>query len=179
MHCSKKISKASILNISERNFIVTSSCIAHCISFVLMYINLSDAAPLGPTNNTSWINPPSIPVAMLCAFLLGLGDGCITPQLCAQIGVVWPDDPSSALAIYRFFQAATCATGYFIGTLTGLYNQIIIFLAITLLGTLAFRINEGLIAKIDDYPIKPVDQQQWSIAVIKKKMSEGLAVKKN
>lgn len=121
-----------------------------------MYINISDEAPSGPTKLTSWLNPPSIPVAMVCAFLLGMGDGFISPQMCAAIGVVWPEDPSSAYAIYRFFLAATCAAGYFIGTLTGLYNQILVFLGLAIIGTISFRINEGLILKMDNYSMKPV-----------------------
>ncbi len=115
-----------------------------------MYINLPNQAPLGPTCSTSFVNPPSIPVAMICAFLLGMGDGFLSPQMCAAIGVIWPEDPSSAYAIYRFFLAATCAAAYFISTLTGLYNQIFIFLGLATVGTFCFRLNERLIAKMYD-----------------------------
>lgn len=145
-----------------------------------MYLNLPNEAPLGPTLETSWINPPSIPIAMLCALLLGIGDGCISPQICAAIAAVWPEDPSNALAIHRFFQAAFCATGYFIGTLTGLYNQIFIFFVVTLLGTLTFRINEGLIAKMDqvEYSLKsPVPVVEEVSVVTTRKLSDGLSLK--
>lgn len=132
-----------------------------------MYVNLSHNAPLGPTMDISWFDPPSVPLAVACSFFLGVGDGCVTPQIAAVIGVIWPDNPSASLAIFRSFQAASCAFGLYLSSLTGLYNQILILLIVTLLGTTTYFLNEKLIVKEDKKFTKAVMQ----ISVLKPKMS--------
>lgn len=130
---------------------VVFSCLIHITSSVLIYINIPNDASLHPTMETSWLNPPSFKVAMFVAFLLGLGDGCITPQMYTTIGAIWPKDPSPAFALYIFFLTATRAGAFFLGTQIGLHIQILIFVVTSLVGTITFIANEVLITKLNKY----------------------------
>lgn len=46
----------------------------------------------------------SVAVAMLCSFLLGLGDSCFNTQLLSIIGFMFRDDSAPAFAAFRFTQ---------------------------------------------------------------------------
>lgn len=163
-----------IFKITERNVIMSVAFVSHVISILLMYVNLPNDAPLGPTKGTSWLEQPSVYIAMVCAFCLGVGDACVSTQIGAAIGVIWPDNPSSALAIYRFFQAATCASALYLSTLTGLYNQVLIFLVVATAGTATFCINENIITK-QEKSIKCIANKPVTItgiSVVNSKLSQ-------
>ena len=40
-------------------------------AYVLAYLNIPNAAPLGPTDDLATLDPPSAIIAMMCSFLLG------------------------------------------------------------------------------------------------------------
>lgn len=46
----------------------------------------------------------SVPVALLCSFLLGLGDSCFNTQLYSILGRVYAEDSNPAFAIFKFIQ---------------------------------------------------------------------------
>lgn len=43
-------------------------------------------------------------IALLCSFLLGLGDSCFNTQLYSILGRVYADDSAPAFAIFKFVQ---------------------------------------------------------------------------
>jgi len=57
--------------IPGRDPIVLLGFLCHTLAYYLVFLNLPDNAPLGLTNEVSYMNPPSAWIAMLCAFLLG------------------------------------------------------------------------------------------------------------
>lgn len=46
----------------------------------------------------------SVSIALLCSFLLGLGDSCFNTQLYSILGRVYADDSTPAFAIFKFVQ---------------------------------------------------------------------------
>lgn len=46
----------------------------------------------------------SVGVAMLCSFLLGLGDSCFNTQLMSIIGFMFPDNSAPAFASLKLIQ---------------------------------------------------------------------------
>ncbi|CAL8080623.1 unnamed protein product [Orchesella dallaii] len=130
---------------SRRSLVVIIACISHFISLALIYINHPDSASREPTTETSWLTSPTVEVAMISAFLLGLGDGCLQPQIFAAVGVIWPEKPGAALALCRFFQGGSVAVGFFASTMIGLYSLSGGLLVVALVGTVCFCFNEKLI----------------------------------
>lgn len=52
----------------------------------------------------------SVGVALLCSFLLGLGDSCFNTQLLSIIGFMFHDDSAPAFAAFRFTQVQRSTT---------------------------------------------------------------------
>lgn len=46
----------------------------------------------------------SVSIALLCSFLLGLGDSCFNTQLYSILGRVYAEDSMPAFAIFKFVQ---------------------------------------------------------------------------
>lgn len=48
----------------------------------------------------------SVSIALLCSFLLGLGDSCFNTQLYSILGRVYAEDSMPAFAIFKFVQVS-------------------------------------------------------------------------
>lgn len=48
--------------------------------------------------------PVSVSIALLCSFLLGLGDSCFNTQLYSILGSVYAEHSAPAFAIFKFIQ---------------------------------------------------------------------------
>lgn len=46
----------------------------------------------------------SVSIALLCSFLLGLGDSCFNTQLYSILGHVYAEESTPAFAIFKFIQ---------------------------------------------------------------------------
>lgn len=46
----------------------------------------------------------SVSIALLCSFLLGLGDSCFNTQLYSILGRIYAEESTSAFAIFKFIQ---------------------------------------------------------------------------
>lgn len=87
-----------------RDPIVIVGFIIHVISFFLIFINIPDAAPLGDTDEVAFIKPPNAAIAILCSFLLGLGDACFNTQIYSMLGGVFSKNSAEAFSIFKFTQ---------------------------------------------------------------------------
>ncbi|CAL8110322.1 unnamed protein product [Orchesella dallaii] len=138
---------------SRRSLVVIIACISHFIALALIYINHPDSASQGPTMEASLLTSPIVEVAMISAFLLGLGDGCLQPQIFAAIGVIWPKNPGSALALCRSIQGGFVAVCFLASTMIGLHSILGVFMVMALVGTVSFCFNEFLIDRKDESKI--------------------------
>lgn len=87
-----------------RDAIAIVGFVVHIISFVLIFLNLPDAAPFGDTNETAFLNPPIASLALLCSFLLGFGDACFNTQIYAMLGGEFAKNTVAAFALFKFTQ---------------------------------------------------------------------------
>lgn len=87
-----------------RDGIAIGGFFLHIISFLLIFVNLPDQAPFGDTTETSFLTPPLASVALVCSFLLGLGDACFNTQIYSMLGGVFARNSSAAFAIFKFTQ---------------------------------------------------------------------------
>lgn len=128
------------------------------IAYAVIYLNMprsasihaTDEAALIPTRLASRVglysfaNCVSIPflfsliLALLCSFLLGLGDSCFNTQIYSLIGSVYKEDSSPAFAIFKFIQSLATSMAFFYSNYIGLDMHVYILAASATIGTLAF-----------------------------------------
>ncbi|KAM7387051.1 hypothetical protein PAMA_009595 [Pampus argenteus] len=90
----------------RRTSVVFLGMVVHFVAFYLIFLNIPDDAPVVFTTTTQK-NPfltPSVSIALLCSFLLGLGDSCFNTQLYSILGRVYTEHSTPAFAIFKFIQ---------------------------------------------------------------------------
>lgn len=125
-----------------RDPIVIAGFIIHIISFVLILMNIPDAAPFGDTDEVAFFNPPLPAVAILCSFLLGLGDACFNTQIYSMLGGVFAKNSAEAFSIFKFTQSVAAAVSFVYSSHLGLRVQLGILLVFGVLGTVCFWLVE-------------------------------------
>ncbi|XP_057673535.1 UNC93-like protein MFSD11 [Corythoichthys intestinalis] len=123
-----------------RNPVVMLGLLAHYLAFFLIFINIADDAPLAPEEGTrlhAYIQP-SVAVALLCSFLLGLGDSCFNTQLLSIIGFTFRNNSAPAFAVFKFIQSILAALAFFYSNFLALSWQLLIMVALGFAGTLTF-----------------------------------------
>ena len=120
-----------------RSPVVTFGCILHVLAYILIFLNIPNAAPFGDTHDHAIItsNPE---LAIFCSLLLGLGDACFNTQIYAILGVSFPNNSVSAFAIFKFTQSAASAIAFFYSGALALYYQLLLLAIFALGGTFTF-----------------------------------------
>uniref|UniRef100_A0A3Q3GGW2 Major facilitator superfamily domain containing 11 n=1 Tax=Labrus bergylta TaxID=56723 RepID=A0A3Q3GGW2_9LABR len=129
-----------------RNPVVLLGLITHFIAFYLIFLNIASDAPLAPEAGTelqAYITP-SVPVAMLCSFLLGLGDSCFNTQLLSIIGFMFRDNSAPAFAVFKFIQSIMAALAFFYSNYLLLHWQLLILVVMGFLGSMTFFMAEAM-----------------------------------
>uniref|UniRef100_G3PPW1 Major facilitator superfamily domain containing 11 n=1 Tax=Gasterosteus aculeatus aculeatus TaxID=481459 RepID=G3PPW1_GASAC len=119
-----------------RNPVVLLGLVTHYAAFYLIFLNIAPDAPIAPEGGTdlqAFISP-SVGVALLCSFLLGLGDSCFNTQLLSIIGFTFHDNSAPAFAVFKFIQVtpplqSIMAAMLLIMVLTGFLGSVTFFLA--------------------------------------------------
>ncbi|XP_050301655.1 UNC93-like protein MFSD11 [Anthonomus grandis grandis] len=120
-----------------RDPIVIAGFILHIVSFFLIFLNLPNSSPFTDTADTAFITSNAY-VAILCSFLLGLGDACYNTQIYSILGGVYAEDSSSAFAIFKFTQSVAAAISFIYASSLVLYGQLGILIISGILGTITF-----------------------------------------
>lgn len=127
-----------------RNPVILLGLITHYVAFYLIFLNIANDAPLAPEEGTdlqAFISP-SIGVALLCSFLLGLGDSCFNTQLLSIIGFTFRDNSSPAFAVFKFIQSIAAALAFFYSNYLLLQWQLLIMVLLAFLGSTSFFVAE-------------------------------------
>ncbi|NXU14084.1 MFS11 protein, partial [Pardalotus punctatus] len=143
---------------SGRNPVVMLGILVHFIAFYLIFFNMPNDAPIAPMEGTDQVAYmiPSKEVAMLCSFLLGLGDSCFNTQLLSILGFLYSEDSAPAFAIFKFVQSICAAVAYFYSNYFLLQWQLLIMVIVGFFGTITFFTVEwgaaaALAARGSDY----------------------------
>ncbi|NWS73182.1 MFS11 protein, partial [Crotophaga sulcirostris] len=141
-----------------RNPVVMLGIVVHFIAFYLIFFNMPNDAPIAPMEGTDHIAYmiPSKEVAILCSFLLGLGDSCFNTQLLSILGFLYSEDSAPAFAIFKFVQSICAAVAYFYSNYFLLQWQLLIMVVVGFFGTITFFTVEweaaaALAARSSDY----------------------------
>lgn len=124
-----------------RDPVVLLGFLIHMVSFYLIYLNLPPKATLHATMQPAIITT-SVPIAMICAFGLGLGDACYNTQIYSILGNLYADDSAPAFALFKFFQSIAAAIAFFYSTALELPHQLLILAVFGTIGTLSFWMVE-------------------------------------
>ncbi|NWI55963.1 MFS11 protein, partial [Calyptomena viridis] len=141
-----------------RNPVVMLGILVHFVAFYLIFFNMPNDAPIAPMEGTDQVAYmiPSKEVAMLCSFLLGLGDSCFNTQLLSILGFLYSEDSAPAFAIFKFVQSICAAVAYFYSNYFLLQWQLLIMVIVGFFGTITFFTVEwgaaaALAARGSDY----------------------------
>uniref|UniRef100_A0A4W5KC61 UNC93-like protein MFSD11 n=1 Tax=Hucho hucho TaxID=62062 RepID=A0A4W5KC61_9TELE len=130
-----------------RNPVVLLGLITHFVAFYLIFLNIASDAPIAPEEGThlqAYITP-SVEVALLCSFLLGLGDSCFNTQLLSIVGFMFREDSAPAFAVFKFVQSITAALAFFYSNYLLLHWQLLIMVVVGFLGTLSFFVADWVV----------------------------------
>ncbi|XP_006635161.1 UNC93-like protein MFSD11 [Lepisosteus oculatus] len=127
-----------------RNPVVLLGLFTHYLAFYLIFLNIASDAPIAPEEGTNLqaFLTPSKEVALLCSFLLGLGDSCFNTQLLSIVGFTFPEDSAPAFAVFKFVQSISAAVAFFYSNYLLLQWQLLIMVLAGFFGTLTFFMAE-------------------------------------
>lgn len=124
-----------------RNPVVLFGLVVHFVAFYLIFLNIASDAPKQETDARAFMQP-SLGVALLCSFLLGLGDSCFNTQLLSIIGFMFKDDSAPAFAVFKFIQSIMAAVAFSYSNYLLLHWQLLILVLVGFLGTMTFFVAE-------------------------------------
>ncbi|KAJ8253649.1 hypothetical protein COCON_G00202610 [Conger conger] len=130
----------------RRTSVVFLGMVVHFIAFYLIFLNIPDDAPLAINSGTQH-EPyllPSASIALLCSFLLGLGDSCFNTQLYSILGCVYAEQSAPAFTIFKFIQSICAALAFFYSGYLLLTWQLLLMVLLGFMGTLCFFLVEKM-----------------------------------
>ncbi|XP_028267153.1 UNC93-like protein MFSD11 isoform X1 [Parambassis ranga] len=130
----------------RRTSVVFLGMVVHFVAFYLVFLNIPDDAPVvfETTTQTTPYLTPSISIALLCSFLLGLGDSCFNTQLYSILGRVYAEQSTPAFAIFKFIQSVFAAVAFFYSGNLLLMWQLLLMVILGFTGTLCFFMVERM-----------------------------------
>ncbi|XP_039973927.1 UNC93-like protein MFSD11 [Xiphias gladius] len=130
----------------RRTSVVFLGMVVHFVAFYLIFLNIPDDAPV-VFQTTTQKNPyltPSVSIALLCSFLLGLGDSCFNTQLYSILGCIYAEHSTPAFAIFKFIQSVFAALAFFYSGYFLLMWQLLLMVILGFTGALCFFLVERM-----------------------------------
>ncbi|XP_033998118.1 UNC93-like protein MFSD11 [Trematomus bernacchii] len=128
----------------RRTSVVFLGMVVHFVAFYLIFLNIPDDAPVVfyTSSQSKPYLAPSVSIALLCSFLLGLGDSCFNTQLYSILGCVYAEQSAPAFAIFKFIQSVFAAVAFFYSGYILLKWQLLLMVILGFTGTLCFFVVE-------------------------------------
>ncbi|KAL1457697.1 hypothetical protein WDU94_007895 [Cyamophila willieti] len=107
------------------SLIMLIGIVSNLLSYGMTYINIPDVAAFGNTWESSLI-PPNECIAVLCSFLMGLGDCCVHTELYSILGTIYPNESAEVFAVFKFVRCLCTAADFYCSPFIGLHIQLFI-----------------------------------------------------
>ncbi|CAG0921942.1 unnamed protein product [Notodromas monacha] len=120
-----------------RTPIVICAAACHLCAFVLIFINIPNRAVFETTSDEALIES-RIWLALLCSFMLGIGDTTYLTQLYATVSTLFAEKSAESFAVAVFFQAVCAATAFFYSSYVPLRGQLAVLGTMCIVGTTAY-----------------------------------------
>uniref|UniRef100_H3DMM2 Major facilitator superfamily domain containing 11 n=1 Tax=Tetraodon nigroviridis TaxID=99883 RepID=H3DMM2_TETNG len=130
----------------RRTSVVFLGMVVHFVAFYLIFLNTPDDATVvfsTATQKEPYLTP-SVSIALLCSFLLGLGDSCFNTQLYSILGRIYAEESTPAFAIFKFIQSVFAAVAFFYSGYLMLMWQLLLMVILGFSGTLCFFVVERM-----------------------------------
>ncbi|XP_051889289.1 LOW QUALITY PROTEIN: UNC93-like protein MFSD11 [Pristis pectinata] len=127
-----------------RNPVVLLGLLSHILAFFLIFLNVPNDAPVVPdagTNEAAYLIPSKF-IAIVCSFLLGLGDSCFNTQLLSIVGFMYAQESAPAFAVFKFVQSISAAVAFGYSNYLMLQWQLLILCLAAFFGTISFILVE-------------------------------------
>ncbi|CAN9505535.1 unnamed protein product [Ophioblennius macclurei] len=140
----------------RRTSVVFLGMVVHFVAFYLIFISIPNDASVvfeTSTQKTPYLTP-SVSIALLCSFLLGLGDSCFNTQLYSILGHVYAEQSTPAFAVFKFIQSVFAAVAFFYSGYLLLMWQLLLMVILGFTGTLCFFVVErtqNFVVDIQEY----------------------------
>ncbi|XP_073675785.1 UNC93-like protein MFSD11 isoform X2 [Garra rufa] len=130
----------------RRTSVVFLGMVVHFVAFYLIFLNIPDDAPVVFQTSSQHMPylVPSVSIALLCSFLLGLGDSCFNTQLYSILGRAFAEQSAPAFAIFKFIQSIFAAVAFFYSGYILLSWQLLVMVIMGFTGTLCFFMVERM-----------------------------------
>lgn len=112
--------------------------VLHFVSFLLIFLNIPDDAPISTSSSNAAYIMPNSGLAIFCGLLLGFCDACYNTQVISIIGTTYPDQSAPAFALFKFVQSFSAAIGFFYSPYLSLKWQLLILVIFNFLSMIAF-----------------------------------------
>uniref|UniRef100_G3PLN9 Major facilitator superfamily domain containing 11 n=1 Tax=Gasterosteus aculeatus aculeatus TaxID=481459 RepID=G3PLN9_GASAC len=124
----------------RRTSVVFLGMVVHFVAVYLIFLNIPDDAPVvfSTATQSKPFLTPSVSIALLCSFLLGLGDSCFNTQLYSILGSVYAEHSAPAFAIFKFIQVIPDGGPSSTAGTCPLKWQLLAMVALGFAGTLCF-----------------------------------------
>ncbi|XP_055332780.1 UNC93-like protein MFSD11 [Paramacrobiotus metropolitanus] len=99
--------------------------VVHVAAYYLTFLNTPSSASLGMTDDGAYVDPDPY-IAMVVAFLLGLGDAIFNSQCMAYLGHVYRHDCVSVFGVYQFWCAIANCISFLYATILTIPYQLLI-----------------------------------------------------
>ncbi|KAG8322780.1 polyubiquitinated misfolded protein transport [Homalodisca vitripennis] len=120
-----------------RSWLMLLAFISGCSAYIIVFFNIPDKAVFGNTYDHATIESSKC-LAVLCSFLLGLGDSLLNTQNFSILAVLHPDSSSQTTAIYMLSKAMCVSLSFFCSSHLGLHILLPTLMSAALLSALAF-----------------------------------------
>ncbi|KAE9546754.1 hypothetical protein FO519_010034, partial [Halicephalobus sp. NKZ332] len=127
-----------------RSFVVFLGLIVYLIAFVAIYLNFPSNASLGNTDDEGIIKPPSVTIAVICAYLMGFGDACWNTQIFSFLVSKYNKKSAEAFSLFKFFQSLATSISFLYATHLKMESHILILIVLGILGFFGFFVADKL-----------------------------------
>ncbi|KAE9555997.1 hypothetical protein FO519_000853 [Halicephalobus sp. NKZ332] len=124
--------------------IVLLGLIVHLLVFVAVYLNFPSDASLDETNNEGIIKPPSVLIALICAYFLGFGDACWNTQIFSILILKYNNKISEAFSLFFFFQSLMTTIAFIYASYSSMGIHMLVLVVTGVLGFIGFFIADKL-----------------------------------
>lgn len=132
---------SNLLNKLSRTILLNVCLFIHFGAFVCIYLNIPKMANQDATEDPpAVLELPSKYLALVTAFLLGLGDAGVNNVIYTSITLIWKDDTVSAFGLMKCLQSSASAISFAIASIMNLYENMLLLVAFSILTIITYII---------------------------------------
>ncbi|XP_065206036.1 UNC93-like protein MFSD11 [Planococcus citri] len=126
--------------------LITWGVICNLACYIIAFLALPNDSPHGFTDNLPLKVLPIVFIIME-PILAGMGDACLHTELYSGIGAMYPNDSSSAFAVFKFIRSIATASSFYYSKCLGLHAQLVIIISTSLVSWILYHFVQWFLIK--------------------------------